>query len=399
MLLLGCSGPPAGEAPRAAEKPAEPTLPNGLVLSFSMFGKDAAGKPVPQPARLGILTKGASGWSYREVVDPDSNVFHKAMVYEPAPGKPGLLTLGGTRAILELRRPGATPEIVWEADFGGQFSRMRDAEYGDLYGNGVPTLAVATHDQGVVATVAPGPDGKWVVRELDRQPDTIVHEIELGDLDHDGTLEIYATPSSRNTLDGKPQPGAVTRYVPARGEGRTVVADLGDRHAKEILVYDLDRDGKQELYAVVEAVSGGTVEIRRYDAGTDPTAGVLVATLEDKLCRFLNAGDFDGDGRPELVAAAHKSGLWRLVPGASREERFRVESIDADSGGFEHASLLADLDGDGTSELYVASDKDKQVRRYVWREGKAQREVILAHPKEFSGLTWNIAAVPVELLP
>jgi hypothetical protein len=39
------------------------------------------------------------------------------------------------------------------------------------------------------------------------------------------------------------------------------------------------------------------------------------------------------------------------------------------------------------------------VRRYVWREGKAQGEVILAHPKEFSGLTWNIAAVPVELLP
>jgi hypothetical protein len=32
-----------------------------------------------------------------------------------------------------------------------------------------------------------------------------------------------------------------------------------------------------------------------------------------------------------------------------------VVSIDRDSSGFEHASLLADLDGDGADELLVAS--------------------------------------------
>ena len=42
------------------------------------------------------------------------------------------------------------------------------------------------------------------------------------------------------------------RYVPAKGEGRFVVADLGLRHAKEILVDDVDGDGRDELYVAVE---------------------------------------------------------------------------------------------------------------------------------------------------
>ena len=90
------------------------------------------------------------------------------------------------------------------------------------------------------------------------------------------------TPSEPNRLDGTPQPGKVTRYVPNKDEGRTVAADLGMRHAKEILVDDVDGDGRDELYVAVEAKMEGQkpnvriaepVEVRRFDADTDPTAG------------------------------------------------------------------------------------------------------------------------------
>ena len=113
--------------------------------------------------------------------------------------------------------------MLWKTDFGGRFSRLRDAEVADVLGDGVPTVVVGTHDQGVVALVRPDGKGGFAAKELDRQPDTFVHEIEVGDLDGDGVLEIYATPSRPNKLDGTPQPGSVVRYVPARGEGRTVV--------------------------------------------------------------------------------------------------------------------------------------------------------------------------------
>jgi hypothetical protein len=256
---------------------------------------------------------------------------------------------------------------------------------------------VATHDQGVVATVRPGAEG-WDVVELDRQDDTIVHEVELGDLNADGVLEIYATPSAPNKLDGTPQPGEVVRYVPGADEGRVVVAALGDQHAKEILVTDMDQDGIDELYVSVEFVDGGQVEIRRYDADTDPAAGTVVAELPDKLCRFLTAGDADGDGTPEMVAAAHKSGLWLLRPGADGAE-WTVSQIDADSGGFEHASIFTDLDGDGRDELYVANDNGSEINRYLWQDGAFVKETLYTHPAGLSGFTWNIMPAPVDLLP
>ncbi len=389
--LMGCGGEPVPQEPTGE------TLDKGLMAALAVLEKGPDGKPVPQPARLGILTQTNGEWNWSEIEDPDSNVFHKAMVYSPREGVSGILTAGGTKAMLKFQAGDAEPELLWEADFGGKWSRMRDVEVADIYGDGTATIAVATHDQGVVATVRPGQDGTWEVTELDRQENTVVHEVEVGDLDGDGVLEIYATPSAPNKLDGTPQPGWVTRYVPAAGEGGVVVADLGDRHAKEILVDDVDGDGTDELYVALEAVAGGQVEILRYDAGTEPSEGVKVATLPDTLCRFLTAGDIDGDGVKEMVAAAHKSGLWLLKPQAEGE--WVVTLIDGESGGFEHAALLTDLDGDGVDELYVANDRGGEINRYVHTEAGLEKETLFVYPAGLSGFTWNLMPVPVELIP
>src|SRR5690606_20930713 len=130
------------------------------------------------------------------------------------------------------------PEALWTEDFGGRFNRMRDAEIGDLDGTGEPVIAIATHDQGIVALLRDA-GGENRVEKIDAETNTFVHEIEFGDLDGDGVLEVYATPSEPNRL-GVEQSGQVVRYVPKKGEGRVVVADLGQRHAKEIFVGDVD---------------------------------------------------------------------------------------------------------------------------------------------------------------
>lgn len=372
-----------------------PSRGHVLALGLAVFSKDAAGRQVPGHATAGFLAPGGKTWRHGSLTDAESNVFHKLLEYCPRPGECGLLSVGGTAAALKLWRPGQDPQTLWKADFGGRFSRLRDAEVADVLGDGVPTVVVATHDQGVVALVRPDGKGGYSAKELDREPNTFVHEIEVGDLDGDGVREIYATPSLPNRLDGTPQPGSVVRYVPARGEGRTVAADLGDRHAKEILVTDLDGDGKDELYVSVEAVSGGQVEIRRYVAGTPADGGETIAVLPDQLCRCLTAGDVDGDGRREIVAAAAKAGLWLLRPGAP----WQRDKIAGDSSGFEHAALLADLDEDGRHELYVASDEQNEVRRYTWRDGAWTKDVLYRYEGKMPGFTWNMTAVRAAAVP
>jgi len=399
--------------------PTPDSLPRGLLLALSQFAVSPEGKVLPQPgpAKLEILVRQGGVWKVSSLEDPESNVFHKAMVYA-APDGPAILTLGGTKAALKLWRKGKqgfeAVTTLWTKDFGGKFSRMRDAEIADVLADGRNGLGVATHDQGVVATVVPkfkGPAGSaggdYEVVEIDAEKDTFVHEIEMGDLDGDGVVEIYATLSEPNRLDGSGQAGYVARYVPAKGEKRVVVANLSGRHAKEILVRDLDGDGTDELYVAVEAKTEGSgaatrivepVEIRRFDADTDPQARNVVATLDDRLTRFLTAGDVDGDGKKEMVAAGFRSGLWLLRPGADPKGAWQIQQIDRNSSGFEHAALLTDLDGDGRDELYVASDDQGEVRRYVWRNGGFEKEVIHTRKPAGSAFTWNLMPVPVELV-
>jgi hypothetical protein len=405
---------PAAEAPatQAVEQPAAPapTPPpaapasRGLVLALAQFSGTT-----PRPARAELLTPTASGtWQVEGLTDSDSNVFHKVFALDAKDG-PALVTLGGTRAIVKLwKRSGAsfTASTLWTEAFGGKFDRMRDAELGDVTGDGVLDIAVGTHDQGVMAVLAGKADGTFTVEKLDKEPDTFIHEIELGDLDGDKLLEIYATPSEPNRLEAGAQSGSVVRYVPGKKEGRKVVADLGKRHAKEILVGDVDGDGRDELYVAVEALTSGSrsdvkivepVEIRRYDADTAPTKGVTVASFDDRYCRFLTAGDLDGDGKKELVAAAFRSGVWLMRPGA-KGEPWKLENIEKESSGFEHAALITDLDEDGKSELYVAADDQGELRRYTWQDGKLVKDVILRRDNPRETWTWNIMPLPRELL-
>lgn len=394
-------------------------LPMGLLLAYSQFEiKDGKPTAKPKAARLEMLHRSGGQWSSEVLEDADSNVFHKAMVLSSPQGSPGLLTLGGSKAAVKLwaRANGKwSAKTLWTESFGGRFDRMRDAELGDVLGRGTPQIVVGTHDQGVVATLEHSA-GTWTVTELDRTPNTFIHEIELGDLDGDGKQEIYATPSEPNRLDAKAQSGQVVRYVPASQRGtakktaiRTVVADLGNRHAKEIFVGDVDGDKKDELYVVVEgrtekSESGARrvvepVEIRRYEADTDPKQGAVIATIEgDSMMRFLTAGDVDGDKKRELVAASFSQGLWLLRPGSNASGEWGKELIDRESGGFEHASLLTDLDQDGTDELYVASDQHGELRRYTWTSGRSRREVIHKRDIPRAMMTWNIMPVPAALV-
>ncbi len=408
--MFACTGETTTPAPAPVITlaPTEPTVelpppPPGqwptLLVSQAQFVMQG-GRAVPGPAHLVLLSTDGTTWYERVLEDPKSNVFHKAV-----PWRDGILTIAGEDARLVHWKADAAgkfqPTVLWEKSWGGKFDRLRDVELGDVDGDGKEDIVLATHDQGVVAVGREGADATWTFTELDQTPDTFVHEIELGDVDGDGKTEFYATPSGRNRASGESQPGGVARYTwnaDTKAFERTMIASWDESHAKEILVADVDGDGKSELYAVREAhtekgADGATVikdpvRIVRLAPAADGTwTQTVVATLQDRQCRFLLPADVDGDGKKELIAAAWKTGLYLLKP--QGDGTFASSLIDADSTGFEHASWVADLDANGTSELYVAADDQGAVRRYQWSGTAFDRTEVAPIPKK-QRITWNI---------
>ncbi|MBI3769812.1 MAG: VCBS repeat-containing protein [Deltaproteobacteria bacterium] len=388
----------AAAARAVAAAPAREPLVGGpypaLLVAQAQFNEtvasDGTKKPVPGYAKLLIVRKTDGGWQTVTLEDPDSNAFHKALAYDG-----GILTIGATQAMLKLWHfaNGAwTQETHWNPKFGGKFDRLRDIEQGDVDGDRKDDLVIATHDQGVIAVVHP--DQNWKVDEIDHQADTFVHEIELGDVDGDGTLEIFATPSKPNKLDQE-QPGEVRMYRYGRtGWKKSVVDAPGDTHAKEILTADVDGNHVAELFVVWEGAVGAggalvrPVTIKEYKLlGSGTFVGTEVASVPDRQMRAIAAGDVNGDGKIDLVAGALSSGLWLFEQDGAG---WKKTLIDANSSGFEHPVCLADLDGDGALEIYVAAEDQHELRQYRWQNGAFQKSVVAQlHPGD---ITWNITA-------
>lgn len=337
----------------------------------------------------------------------DGNVFHKAVWFEPMMGEPGVLTISANVPMLALWREsdaGWTREVLWTAAVGDSEQRFRDFEVGDVDGDGQDEIVLATHNTGGVYVLEQTRAG--LVGELvgSFRPMDFVHEVEIGQVDDDPALEFFATPAEPNLFDGSQQRGRIVRFDHTPDGYRTsVVVDGTDSHYKEILIADLDGDGRDELYGAREAenlradfTSDEEGHLDRF--AFDDAGGVTrsqVGGLRGALCRFLVAGDVDGDGRPEIVASTSRDGIFVFAFGTDGDWTRRKLAGGFRSSGYEHAVTLADVDGNGVLDVVAASDNESRFQAFCYDPAR-QRWVprLLATMTWTPNLTWGLKEIP-----
>ncbi len=395
---------PPQKAPVSAQPPGKfSPSPPFLLLSQVQFEMraNAEGKrlPKPGPAKLLQLKLNQGKWTSSTLEDPDSRVFHKAVCVNRGK-ETRLLTIGATDAHLKTWQWQAQKWIGtshWKPSFGGKWDRLRDFEFADVDHDQKAELILATHDQGVIA-VAEETNGTFEPKEVFRKPNTFIHEIEVGDTNGDDQMEFFATPSAPNRAEASQGGGVLMfefkegKYVPK------TVADFPHRHAKEILVTDLNQDGIDELYVSLEAHSKKVdgkrkilepleiLQLTRTQKGK--WLQKSIATLDGGVqARVLLAADLRGTHKPSLIVTTMRAGIWELLP-TSESTQWDASQIDPTASGFELAAGVADLDQDGNLELYAAADNQDEIRAYRWTGRSYSQEVVFHLPKR--DLTWTI---------
>ena len=179
----------------------------------------------------------------------------------------------------------------------------------------------------------------------------------VGDLDGDGNMEIVAAFSER-------------RIYAWRSNGATMpgwpVITSGDASTSPVLA-DLDADGKLE---VICGLANGRMDVRRSDGSEFPGWSIYVGQ-QGHL--FPIVTDLDGDGQLEIVALLSplpkRSGVITSTLYAWHHDGTAVDGWPVQLQGAE-ATLpptAGDLDGDGKAEIVAASASEEEYWVYVYR--------------------------------
>ncbi|HSQ01148.1 MAG TPA: FG-GAP-like repeat-containing protein [Candidatus Dormibacteraeota bacterium] len=249
----------------------------------------------------------------------------------------------GSELVVLLARPGGFTAA--ESLLPG--STVRDLSPGDLTGDGLADLLVASANDGTIALLAARAGGGF------ESPRTIATGIDASfvrsaDVDGDGRLDVLACDQEQPDL----------HVLLARPDGSFAAPQQSELPgpAIAIAIGDLDRDGLPDVVATGRSGLSVGVLFSNGD-GTFTVAPTLPLSGE---AAGVALGDFDGDGRLDIAAGNVRTGSITIFRGAGSRQFLPPEPVETGLGPF--AVAAADIDGDGFDDLAALTSGGRQVR-------------------------------------
>ncbi len=202
-------------------------------------------------------------------------------------------------------------------------------------------------------TYVAGSEGLFKVTPLGRTAISPLTEwvyVAVGDADNDGQAEVFAT---RGT-------GGPAHELHRLSYSGTVWTDVVIYSAPNsigpLTLGDLDYDGKREIYLGEAAGQNATVTQVRHDGTTWQSQRIVDLGNDGRFLSIhdLWVGDGDRDGKPELAATTGGYGyslVWLIEKGATGWTATRLGSFSDSPQGV----VAGDVDGDGLGEVVAAN--------------------------------------------
>jgi len=241
--------------------------------------------------------------------------------------------------------------------------RTVDGEAGDIDGDGDPDIVMG----GLIWYENPRqdttmPQSLWKVHKVATHP---THDIELGDLDRDGRLEIV----TRNQSEfGQKAGNKIYLWRHVRGD-EWIQKVIECPHGEGLKLYDIDGDGDPDI------IIGGI--------WFENSGKIIGSWTAHNFCQWhanatVQVEDINADGRPDIILSPSElkgsfySISWFEAPRDPKAVPWREHIIADYVECVIHGLAAADIDGDGvpdvvSAEMHQGNDPD-EVAVYVNRQ-------------------------------
>ncbi len=185
------------------------------------------------------------------------------------------------------------------------------------------------------------------------------NHVMLADMNADGKLDLVVANHADDTISifrNIASPGSITtNSFTNRVDFATVASPHG------LAIADLDGDGKPDVSVSSDGISGISILRNMTPAGsaTITLAGKVDFSTPARPYGGLSIGDLDGDGKPDIAVSVFDGSTISVFKNVSSAGTFTSGSLSAGfslaAGGKPIAVLIADIDGDGKSDLCVTT--------------------------------------------